>query len=201
MIDTGVVDQVKTSGYLCEDPKDFTDTNTQDQIGHGTNVFGLITKNFSKEEVCVYSLKFWHPNISTLESNRTYLKALREALVLKPDVLNLSLEGRSFFTQEYNILSSLIASGTIVVTVAGNKAQILDNNNCDVYPACFVRQLTSIRVVGALNAFYSGKGPLVNRWKNGTNQCAFGICKSGTSMAAANQTNEEVRNLLNAKTK
>lgn len=188
IVDSGISDHAYFKKYLCRSGhKDFTGTNILDAQGHGTNVAGLIVKKLNPVTHCLVIIKFFHtykhPMGSLVGVDNT-LAIARYLAYIKPHYINMSLEGSIFMTEEYNILYSLLERGTKIVVAAGNRAANLDEG-CYSYPACYFFHTKNFYVVGANNSNSNTNGP-VNRIRPGVNQCARGICLSGTSQATAN---------------
>jgi hypothetical protein len=197
VIDTGIDVSKLNPQYLCAPPRDFTEGNYHDYNGHGTNVIGLIIKGLTPKQVCIHSLKFYHTSMNAVH----YYSAIKYLNTMTVDVVNLSLNGNMYYKKEYQVIDSLLKRGTEVFSSAGNDGKEFTREVCEAFPACYVFNLPKLRVVSDPNAVFSNKGPFVNTYALGVDQCALGICKSGTSQATANATNRRVKELLVEKAK
>ena len=185
VIDTGISSLAEKSLKVCE-KHDFSNTGPEDHHGHGTNVAGLIGLENKDIDYCLIILKYMdRPGLNT----ESYLKALKKAVELKPDVLNLSLGGFSFLKEEAVYIKQLLDNGTEIVVSAGNENMNL-NLGCNYYPACLDKRL---HVIG--NISQSNYGRIVDVVIDGQNKQAFNIVLSGSSQSAALYTKYLIRNL------
>lgn len=192
VVDTGLPYNHELTPYLCKGLQfDVTQSGIEDHHGHGTNVLGLIAKTMNNKTHCLTMIKWWDSTRErpSLDTSRKRVEAYSNILFdIKPAYVNLSLSGFDYNPTEYHTFKDLLKGGTVIVTAAGNDSQNL-NALCDVYPACYNIRNKNFHVVGALGANYSNYGGPVTDLLPGFNQCGmFGICFSGTSQAAANET-------------
>jgi hypothetical protein len=185
IIDTGINTKL-VYPYLCKDGhKDFTNKGLFDEMGHGTNIAGIISKKLNNKTHCLQIIKWFHTEkASNNESlKNSVLGALKHALLYKAKYVNLSMSGSYHSVEEYELLKQLIKSGAKIFVAAGNEAKNL-SIDCSIYPACYEIHNSNFVVVGNYNAYSSNYGINV-RWENGTNVEGFGIVSSGTSQATA----------------
>jgi hypothetical protein len=197
VVDTGVDVSKINPQYLCAPPKDFTGGSTHDYNGHGTNVMGLIVKGLTPQQVCVHSLKFYHNSTNAAH----YYATIEYLETMTAEIVNLSLNGNVSYKKEYQVIESLLNRGIEVFSSAGNNGLEFSRETCKTFPACYVFSLPNLRVVADLKAYFSNRGSFVNTYADAIDQCALGICRSGTSQATANATNRRVKELLVEKAK
>jgi hypothetical protein len=137
-------------------------------------------------------LKFYHtkefPGGAQVSASDSYLRALDYAKTLKPHIINLSLAGPYFIPKEAELISSLLKSGTTIVTAAGNLRLDL-SQSCNAFPACYEFGIPGFYVVASPSILSNKNGP-VTHIRDGNYQCGFNVCLNGTSQAAANFTAE-----------
>lgn len=150
VIDTGFNrDKIVDAKFCANESKDFTGTDLNDRLNHGTHVINLITKNLKNIDYCIVMVK-WFNTYGTKKTG--YIEALKYTVEeLKPDLINLSLTSQDYDKNEKKYIEKLLNNSTVVVAAAGNSSKDL-NNKCDVYPACLNDKII---VVGSLNS--SGK--------------------------------------------
>jgi subtilisin family serine protease len=193
VVDTGIPTSNSAKPYLCKDLQfDVTGYGVADVHGHGTNILGLIAKGVNTKTHCLAMIKWWH-NVGAaypiredgLSRIQAYSKILKQ---INPVVVNMSIDGIGFSTEEFDAIKFLLGKGAVVVVSAGNSGQNL-NLKCDSYPACYPIINKRFHIVGATRAAYSNFGNMVTDFLPGTHQCGiFGLCMSGTSQSAANKT-------------
>jgi len=170
-----------------------------DNIGHGTNIAGLIDQEARKggDSYCLVIIKYLH------DKKKAYFMqdALKYAKNLRLDIVNISAGGYGIVDEEYNQIEGLLNQGTLITAAAGNDSRHLspfnhpDKNH---YPASYDPR---IMVVGNgtdknYRAPSSNYGPIVKFWEDGRNKTALGITQSGTSQATAIFTGKLVANKL-----
>lgn len=130
-------------------------SNLSDLNGHGTHVAGLIKTSFLQESQKVG--KASHPmQLMILKytdqdgknSKTAFLKALKYAVDMGANLINISASGRGFSKKEYDLLTEARNKGIQVVVATGNKKP----NSPDVrtFPASYA--LENIHPVAALDA-------------------------------------------------
>lgn len=147
VIDTGIDRNVPK---LCKvGHKSFTKGDSDpldDQHGHGTHIAGLIAINAGDRNYCLVSLKF-HGEKNTGQENLANMKAaIRYAIDIKVDFINISGGGPEFDEGEFLLLKEALSKKIVVVVAAGNEKTNLDFK-CDYFPACYDGRLI---VVGNL---------------------------------------------------
>lgn len=181
IIDTGIVNY---KGPLCSDVgRDFTGTSLADKVGHGTEVANIIAKQAPQHGWCLISLKY--TNFDGSPSGVNYVKALKHALTLNLDVLNLSLSGLSPILEEKIAIKKLLDQGVRVVVAAGNQRLNLDLD-CVAYPTCIDK-----RAIVVANTEKSNTGSIVDFTVPSPKGPAY-----GTSGSAALVTGQLVRLLM-----
>lgn len=235
VIDTGISDSLKNSDMLCKyGHRDFTGTSLSDNIGHGTHISGLIDQYAkdallseslsyrdlaaTKSNYCQVILKFIDPFQSNSSTGENMIKAIRWAIDLNVDVINISAGGQIPLAEEEIIVKTALNRGIKVVAAAGNDSCELGGNyfnlvnglikktTCNYFPAMYDPR---IYVVGNLNsdgtrATSSNYGNYVNSWENGMNRRSIGstgsiLTDSGTSQATAIKTGKIIRSLIYSK--
>jgi subtilisin family serine protease len=168
VIDTGIDNQV---GKICKDGNiDFSGTNSNDSFGHGTHIAGLIIKNAKNANFCLYNLKYYDPAMHGGDSLKAIISALKKAIDLNVDIINISAGGFSSVEEEKSLIKLALDKGIKVIVAAGNEATNLDKD-CNYFPACYDNRLI---VVGNLTktgvkSNSSNYGSIVKTWEIGTN--------------------------------
>lgn len=225
VIDTGIDNALLTSGAMCpRGHKDFTGYGLQDIVGHGTHISGLIhqyatsmiiEKNLQYQKIpvlrskrigyCQVILKFYHNNDDLFNDNSlNAVKAIRYAIKLKVDVINLSLGGTTFSKEEKDAIEDALKAGIKIVAAAGN-----ENSNIDKKPYFPAVLDTRIIVVGNLlrkgiRNSSSNYGKSVKYWEYGSDRISWGMNyslakMSGTSQATAVKTGKIIHEMLKNK--
>lgn len=199
IIDTGVKDQYVKN--LCDDKSllDYTQTDTYDYHGHGTNILGIISNGLNKK-ICYRIYKVYTGRILEKENPiRNTILALNNILLNNVSLVNISMAGGENDAIEGQLIKKLLDKNVKIVVAAGNDNVNL-NNNCKIYPACYDAQ--RILIVGNgnseknrnLNSNYGSNVVKIWRWGNNIN--SNDITLSGTSQSAAIYSNELIKNIL-----
>jgi subtilisin len=235
VIDTGISDSLKNSDMLCKyGHRDFTGTSLSDNIGHGTHISGLIDQYVkdtllnestsyrdlaaTKSNYCQVILKFIDPLQSNYSTGENMIKAIRWAIDLNVDVINISAGGPTPIAEEEIIVKTALNRGIRVIVAAGNDScelgssyfnltnGLIKKTTCNYFPAMYDPR---IYVVGNLNsdgtrATSSNYGHYVNSWENGMHRKSLSatgstLIDSGTSQAAAIKTGKIIRSLIYSK--
>ncbi len=195
VIDTGIDTSV---GKLCKySSKSFTDSSPKDEHGHGTHVAGLIVQNAGDNDYCLVSLKYYREQNTGKENLRHMLDAIRYAVDLKVDYINISGGGDVAVPEERALIKKALDAGIVVVAAAGNEHNDLDKL-CNFFPACYDPRIVVVgnleitkdfrdlnyewrglakdagleNLLGTVEtrkAYGSNYGKVVNRWEIGTN--------------------------------
>jgi len=195
VIDTGYTENgagLKTCDNVAP-PKDIAGSQ------HGSNVAGLIAKNvFPSNNVCFIILQAYKkgPKGELEFSHLLYFGALRRAIDLRVDFINLSLSGGASIAQEEFLIKQALDLGITVVAAAGNSGLDLNKLGCIVYPACIDPRII---VVGNADSVTSNLGRVVDVFEPGNYQEANKVTLSGTSQAAALHTAYLVNQMLKIK--
>lgn len=175
---------------------DFTNTTIQDTINHGKNVMRLIHKHAgeqrSVEKYCMVMYKFYNPEEPFKDNGQHFLKALRYAKLVHPDIINISAGGSNFEQEELNIIKSMPKTKFIVAS--GNDNLNLDDKDNEYYPCSY--NLPNLICVGSLDnngqrSIKSNYGKVVKLWRLG--EYIFG---SGTSFATPVVTGELIQEMI-----
>jgi hypothetical protein len=193
IIDSGISYEQSKSKILCENGrKTFIDNDSgYDNHGHGTNIFGLVSKKLNPKKYCIISYKYF--DIVALNTQHPYLKAILEADHDEVKYLNESLVGYELEVIEYSILRSMLIEDTVIAVAAGNDSKELKLNNCNAYPACYKTRINdkNFHVVGAYDVKESNYGPIVTDLESGLRQ--GNPTMTGTSQATAVFLNKLIR--------
>lgn len=109
---------------LCkEGHKDFTNTNLNDNHGHGTHVAGIIAKYAGNADYCLVILKIYDPKTRSIEPEASTTKAMRYARAIGASIINYSGGGVGFNIGEYIEVKKNLDSGIVIVAAAGNEKE------------------------------------------------------------------------------
>lgn len=166
--------------------------DTDDELGHGSYIAGLIEKFANNQNYCLLIYKVMGDSSATMKADKIPF-AIREAVRRGAQVINMSLGGDGFLEQEYLAIKE--NPKVTFVVAAGNDGKEL-GRDYKYYPASY--GLPNVIVVGAqdfggtklstsnygstVNVWEVGIGPLVS-YKRGTL-----VSMSGTSVATAIHT-------------
>lgn len=191
IIDTGInINQVDKK-YLCRGGhSSLTDSKWyEDDIGHGTNIYNIITQGMNPNTSCIRIFKIGDKNTDGNSISFNLNVVLNYLIDSKVKLINISMAGYGFSLIEHINLVRLVYSGKKVVVAAGNNNQNLDKK-CDIYPACHAIYHDNFIVVGSNCGRFSNYGKVVDFYENGCNQ---GVpMMTGTSQATAKKTNKIV---------
>lgn len=192
VIDSGVCRHPFLEGRLTESGYDYIDADddaTNDTFGHGTHVAGIIADCTVEVPVSICPIRVLNSSGSGKISN--VVNAIREAVGMGVDVINLSIESRVLSEALDSAILEAMERGTVVVVAAGN-------SGCDTVEVCPAHlKDRGVVVVGgaALNgdacarAAYSNYGESVDAYAFGSKIVSCSITggyveDTGTSMAA-----------------
>jgi len=172
------------------------DKTMEDELPHGQNIVHIIAKDVEKVDYCIIFIKVFSNQFPF--DYIKYKEMLLYIYDLKPDIVNMSIQGTYVDAIEIALMNHILKQGIIVVASAGNFSKNLDKN-CNIYPACVDRR---IQVVGSINpkgkrSKFSNYGKYVKFWEMGEYITAGGITQKGTSQAAALRTNRLIKELNN----
>jgi subtilisin len=225
LIDTGINPDLKDQISLCKyGHRDYTGQGLDDANGHGSHLAGLIdsyAKNTIIDYVSIVKVNYCLVILKIIDSGNqsdgfrgidplaNEIKALRFAINIKVDVINLSLSGVTPSKEETLLIKEALDKGIKIVVAAGNFGQEIGSINAagikvDVYPAIDDERLV---VVGSIlsngkRTLTSNYGPIVKTWEHGheaVSFCATGLsyCSmSGTSQSTAIKTGKIVWDML-----
>lgn len=163
----------------------------QDNHGHGTHVSGVIDKYAKYEDYCQVVIKTWDfgkasKNLdSGPQSVKNLVKAIKHAVSLKVDIINISGGGKESNPEEKEAILEALDKGIVIVAAAGNEKHDLED--CNFFPACYDDRIV---VVGATdwdgnNTKETNFGNHVDITADGHKVKSLNRIESGTSMAAA----------------
>lgn len=207
VVDTGLdLTDKRFTPVLCkEGHRDFTGEGLIDREGHGTAVAGLIKDHAKDSKYCLIILKYATKGQTLFSRVKAYQRALIYLHEIKPDYVNLSLNGSDEFKVETMTVASL--KGTKFIAAAGNDGLTLSGDQTS-YPAQLSNVYGNVIAVAAGNpktgvlSEYSNRGLTMMRIEEGGNilvdiPCSIrASCKElrfGTSMAAAIATGKIVK--------
>jgi len=197
IMDTGInYNSIDQHLNVCVDGiHDFTGTGIQDNIGHGSNIAAIISKDLDEGyDYCLLILK-WFDKKNKFNNMISYEKALKYISSDKSiNIVNMSLSGSGFDYNEKLLLTRILENDTIINVAAGNDGANLDKN-CNSYPACYDSRLVVIGNIeeSGIRNKSSNYGKIIDFWKIGTNITEAGVTMSGTSQSCAVQTNIEIK--------
>jgi len=197
VIDTGLAEPILESGYrlgICKfGHKDFTGEGIKDTHGHGTNVSGLIHRGAIGSNYCQVIIKYYSKSASNKENLDRMIAAIKYAVAIRVDYINLSGGGIAPFPEEKAAVDDALKHGIKIIAAAGNEKTDLAKQT--YYPAMYDDRIIVVGdgVDEAHKAKTSNYGKRVNIWRDGVNQTAFGITETGTSQATAIYTGELIK--------
>lgn len=207
IIDSGLnLQDNRYLGHLCNNEhRDFTETTIDDTIGHGTAIAGLIINYAKDSPYCLVIIKYFAVEASGRQTTDRFQQALRYAIEIKSDLINISGGGPNPEINEYLLISKNL--NVIFISAAGNDNHELSGGNC-YFPACY--DSVNNFVVGSISeegmiSKFSNYGSRVKFWEIGENisvnlpirQCEI-ICEprktktSGTSFSTAIKTGKMI---------
>ena len=183
VIDTGLqLDDSRLVAHVCLDGnKDLTGKGIQDDYGHGTHVVGLIEKYAADSNYCISMIKYTEEAAAPVNK---YMDALKDAILQKPDIINLSVSGVNFIEEERELICGHPEIAFVVA--AGNEGNNLDIH--PIYPAAL--GCSNITTVGSKDFLGSNYGTMVHVFESGLNVISTlpnnkEGPNTGTSMSAA----------------
>lgn len=191
VIDSGLNQVVAKDIPVCQ-YYDLTGTGFNDNIGHGTNVSGLIHGFAKNKDYCQVIIKVFDP--ATKDGFQHSLFAF-DMISRDPDIVivNYSAGGGEFNSYERDLIMKILGQGKIFVSAAGNNSQNLDKM-CNYYPACYSKKIITVgNLSGKKRNKSSNYGKYIRVWEDGTDAYSYGVTMSGTSQATAIHTGKLVR--------
>lgn len=221
VIDTGISRDRMDDESLCkEGHKDFTGTGLHDNHGHGTHIYGLIDQyakgiilkqgqdisklTNKKINYCQIIIKFYNSEHSPLNGLSVIKKALRHAIDLKVDIINISAGGTLPDEQEFLLIKEALDKNILIVAAAGNNGQNIvrkpkKTSDGQYFPALYDDRIVVIGngIDESTHAKTSNHGENVDHWELGMDVLSFGptglVKMSGTSQSAAIFTGKFIR--------
>lgn len=202
-IDTGIdKSHEEINLHLPKNPINILDY--QDYHGHGTHIAGLILNNTCPEvelESCS-----WFSIVNPNGDYKDYINCLRNAILEKPDFINISSGGPNYDQEEFNLLTILSNMGVKIIVAAGNNGKDLSKTT-NYYPAKY--KIKNLIPVG--NLYSNGERNITSNyglenevWEPGTEINStlpynkYGRM-TGTSQATAKYTNKLLLQKCNEK--
>jgi hypothetical protein len=188
VIDTGIdFDNREIRPYLCSiGHRDFTKEGLKDNIGHGSNVSEIISRNLDPNKYCILILKYH--TFETWGNLKREVEAFKYSIEQNVKYINLSSGGRDKDQKELEVIKQATDKGIKVIVAAGNDSCDL-SKNCNFFPACYSLN-NNFYVIGNCGSKTSNFNGPVKQCEDGNNVCAAGFCMSGTSQATAIFTNK-----------
>jgi subtilisin family serine protease len=238
VIDTGIAKEAFGKHILCQyGHRDFTGTGIIDNHGHGTHISTLIDQYvkdvhpYSEQDTvfkavlssvephyCQVILKYFNKEESGADNMKAMIGALRWAIDIKVDVINIAGGGSEPNPQEETLIKEALNKGITIVAAAGNEGYELDQYPATsmewdstkihnyYFPAGYDRRIVMVGnwTEKKLIAKTSNRGSSVNAWEIGTQVLSlcqdWNYCRmSGTSQATAIRTGKIVRKMLHLK--
>lgn len=101
--------------------------------GHGSNVAGIILA--INPNAKIIPIKFYNKKASDETNTLNFIKALKKAIELKVNIINISGGGAEPFPAEKELIKEAEQKGIFVISAAGNEGQNLSNQ--PYYPASY----------------------------------------------------------------
>jgi len=194
IIDSGINTKYLNRLKICKRGLiDLTKRGIEDEIGHGTNIAGLVSNGLEKIDYCFILIKYYIPK----EGFGNYMRQSEAIEILwkmrrSIDMIVIAGGGPGAGPVEQDRVIDILDSGVIMVTAIGNDSYNMDEN-CFYYPACYDKRII---VVGngdnekKLLQGTSSYGRVVDIYENGNNVCSFGVCLTGSSQSTAIAANK-----------
>lgn len=157
VIDTGLnLKDPRFERLICKDANHWNFTNnsrnTKDRIGHGTHVAGLIKKYAGDANYCFMIYNYFSPEDTANTNIDNLVKAFKQAIRDKADIINYSGGGTDFSKEEMQVLKIAEQRKILIVVAAGNN--YLNLNTSNFYPASY--SYSNLVVVGNLSKNING---------------------------------------------
>lgn len=184
VIDTGISKAQELNSYMCKQGSiNMTGFDKQDVNGHGSHIVHIIGSRINAKKFCIVSYKVYHDK-GGLAIFRNTMKALKDINKQSFKYVNISMAGEINSIFEFVELKKMTDKGIKISVAAGNEGKDLDKV-CDVYPACYIKNIKSnYYVVSAKDTSNSNIGKFTIKEK-GKNVMSYGGVMSGSSQATA----------------
>jgi Subtilase family len=189
VIDTGLDYRIANDIPLCQSGHTW-DLKDSWEPKHGTHVSGLINQYTGKTRYCQIILQVFDKS-NKKQSVKNIQNALKKAIKLKVDVINLSLGGGESIPEEKQLILTALNNKIKVVVASGNERMIINKKNCKWFPACYDKRII---VVSGTNDT-ANKGDIVDFTEESIDLTVYGITMTGTSQAAAIRTGKIIKEL------
>lgn len=135
ILDTGLdINDSRFQKHLCPGGhRDFTGEGLQDKLGHGTHVLGLIQKYAPETGWCAVVIKVFTSYTNNQNKLSAYDEAFKYLLLLKPDYVNLSANGKAKNPVDEQVIK--ILTKTKFILAVGNDSMDLSKPDSGGYPA------------------------------------------------------------------
>lgn len=193
IIDTGIGFVPELLQYECvAKSQDFTGTDLQDRIGHGTAITRLVTDGLDPNKFCFFMIK-WLDHDGQPDAAQNVVRSINYAIDAGANIINMSLGGTAWSPTEEEAVERALASHIHVVVAAGNSGFDL-SRTCPYYPACYRFRSPYFHVVASYD------GDVRERWSNFGPQVTDRACGvfgdvRGTSISTAKITNRIAKRL------
>ena len=156
-----------------------------DKHMHGTNISGVIDVNAGDAKYCQIILKYYDNSGLGYNNLKNEISAIRFAIDLKVDFINISSGGRDLSPEEKKLIVEALDKGITVVTAAGNESS--DLAKMPYYPASYDKRIVVIGSTynNGVHLKSSNYGNVVDYWEIGYEVEGNKIKMSGTSQATA----------------
>ncbi len=139
IIDTGLdLNDPRFKNKLCPNKHwDFVDNDAypQDIHGHGTHVAGLISQYAEGAKFCLMIFKYYEEKASGAVNIQRMKQAMKIAVKLGADVVNISGGGPSYDIEEFDIIKT--NPKVTFVVAAGNESKNIDTVEGAYFPASY----------------------------------------------------------------
>lgn len=144
VIDTGID---KALPHLCKfGHRSFVEELSaplNDTNGHGTHVAGIINQVAGDGDYCLVAIKYYSATKTGTQNLEALLKAIRYAIDINVNVINLSSGGPERNAEESSLIDEALSKNIAIVVAAGNEHNDLDKD-CNYFPACYDKRIISV---------------------------------------------------------
>lgn len=175
-------------------------TDVKDSHGHGTHIAGLIASQMKDTDYCFVILKIYHSQ----QDNVGYNNAIKDAINLKVDAINISGGGLNFDKRECRAAKQATNANILLVVAAGNEGTEIskfikkrnrkkrNRKSASIKKYFFPASCDNDKIVVVGNGSSakdlsktSNYGDVVDIYISGDNAFVFGEYMTGTSQSTA----------------